>query len=47
MIAKVELEPVVVFVAFETNWTGELPSRKVIFEWGKEVEIECDGHVGG
>ena len=47
MIAKVEFKLVVVSETFETDWTGKFPSRKVVFKWGEEVEVECDWHVGG
>ena len=45
MVAEVEFEPVVVSVTFETNRTGEFPSREVVFEWGEEIEIEDDWHA--
>ena len=47
MVAKVEFESVVVFVAFETHWASKFSSREIVFERGKEVKVESNWHVGG
>ena len=47
MVAKVEFEPVVVFVTLETYRTSEFPSGKFVFEWGEAVKVDGDGHVCG